>query len=365
MAHVGEERALRLVRPVGNFLFAAQGVAFFGFQLHGKEIDADDGQQKEKETSRAQDPDIDTGNVARHRFPWDEAAKGTVRFGQIGAEQEKPTLSAFRVNRCREGSVETGADFSEPSLHRGIGEDEVLFARVLFVGNDGLPFARHQDKVEIGIVIGKAEMLLDQFVVIEPPEDATHVIPGENRHRDEESLPISEIHHILASDGRGETRKNMHREFCAEHIFAFDGEDACGAAVARRRVDRFQNIFAAVRICLHIFRRIMQDVQFPPELVFGEMRHIFRLTCDNLLHRRIQKMRDLVLHEDRADAQSDHKDEEFDGDLQNRGIRVVRFIFQGIPPLPQTNPCALSVQCPGALLRRRCANCPPCRGSAL
>ena len=120
-------------------------------------------------------------------------------------------------------------------------------------------------------------------------------------------MPIREIHHVLAADCTGETRKNFHREFCAEHIVAFDGDDACGTAVGCRRVDRFQNIFAAVRICLHIFRRIMQDVQFPPELVFGEMRHIFRLTCDNLLHRRIQKMRDLVLHEDRAKSQSENQ----------------------------------------------------------
>ena len=32
----------------------------------------------------------------------------------------------------------------------------------------------------------------------------------------------------------------------------------------------------------------------------GDERHVHRLTCDDMLHRKVQQARDLVLHEDRA-----------------------------------------------------------------
>ena len=175
---------------------------------------------------------------------------------------------------------------------------------------------------------------------------------------------MREIHHVAAAYGVRQPRKDAFRQPRAEHEISVYVDDACAGALVQRVGDFLQNGAAPVWIYRDVFRRIVQYCHFTAELIFGEARHVCGLACDDLLHRHVQKMIDLVLHEDRANAESDDEHEKFGGDLQER-VAVAVVIRQGTPPPLRTNPCGGSARRPGGLPLRRRAGRPAYRESAL
>ena len=207
MAHVGEERALRLIGVVREFLFPAQRVALFRLPPHPEQVCPGREENQQQQADGTKQTLVDLRDVAGHHRPGDIAHHGAVRFRQVRDEQEAGLPVDLHGGRRRPMRHKLLAEGRKGLLDGRIGEKRLFFFTVILIRHDEMSRVVVKQEVDAGMVGRQAETVGQHRVAVSPVQDGADILPVPDGNGEKQPVPAGVIHHVLPAERMGQPQK--------------------------------------------------------------------------------------------------------------------------------------------------------------